>query len=70
MSASDFRKLEVWKKARTLAIEIYRITSDGPLARDFGLRDQMMIALSALKLRRRPKDQLALFSMVLLGVLG
>mgnify|MGYP001418024523 CR=1 FL=1 len=41
MSASDFRKLEVWKKARTLAIEIYRITSDGPLARDFGLRDQM-----------------------------
>ena len=32
--------------------------------------DQLVIALSALKLRRRPKDQLALFSMLLLGVLG
>ena len=41
MDASDFRKLEVWKRARDLAIEVYRLTSDGPLAKDFGLRDQM-----------------------------
>jgi four helix bundle protein len=41
MNAGDFRELEVWKKARNLAIEIYRLTSDGPLAKDFGLRDQM-----------------------------
>jgi four helix bundle protein len=41
MNASDFRELGVWKKARSLAIEVYRITSDGPLAKDFGLRDQM-----------------------------
>lgn len=41
MSASDFRDLEVWKKARELALNVYRLTSDGPLARDFGLRDQM-----------------------------
>jgi four helix bundle protein len=41
MNASDFRELEVWKKARSLAIEVYRIASDGPLAKDFGLRDQM-----------------------------
>ena len=36
----------------------------------FALWDRVVIALSALKLRRRPKDQLALFSMLLLGVLG
>lgn len=41
MSASDFRDLEVWKKARELALDVYRLTADGPLARDFGMRDQM-----------------------------
>ena len=41
MSASDFRDLEVWKKARERALDVYRLTADGPLARDFGLRDQM-----------------------------
>lgn len=35
----------------------------------FSLFDQLVIALNALKLRRRPKDQLALFSMVVLRVL-
>ncbi|MFN0038993.1 MAG: four helix bundle protein [Burkholderiales bacterium] len=41
MSGSNFRELEVWKKARELAIGVYKITTDGMLARDFGLRDQM-----------------------------
>ena len=41
MSASDFRQLDVWKKARELAVEIYRLTETEKLARDFGLRDQM-----------------------------
>ena len=41
MSASDFRELEVWKKARQLAIVVYKLTTDGPLGKDFGLRDQM-----------------------------
>jgi four helix bundle protein len=31
----------VWKKARGLALVVYKLTTDGPLARDFGLRDQM-----------------------------
>jgi rhamnosyltransferase len=35
----------------------------------YSLVDQVVIALSALKLRRRPKDQLALFSMIVLRVL-
>jgi rhamnosyltransferase len=35
----------------------------------FSLRDQLAIALSSLKLRRKPKDQLALFLMIVLRVL-
>ena len=45
VSGSDFRDLEVWKKARGLALDVYRLTADGPLARDFGLRDQMRRAV-------------------------
>jgi four helix bundle protein len=41
VSGSDFRDLEVWKKARQLAIVVYGLTADGPLGKDFGLRDQM-----------------------------
>ena len=41
MSGSDFRDLEVWRKARQLAIVVYGLTTDGPLGKDFGLRDQM-----------------------------
>jgi len=41
VSGSDFRELEVWKKARELAVAVYAMTVDGPLSRDFGLRDQM-----------------------------
>ncbi|MCF6290565.1 MAG: four helix bundle protein [Desulfobacterales bacterium] len=36
-----FRDLQVWQKAKNFAVEIYRITGNGPLARDYGLRDQM-----------------------------
>jgi four helix bundle protein len=33
--------LEVWRRSRILVREINRITAQPPLARDFGLRDQM-----------------------------
>jgi four helix bundle protein len=36
-----FEDLECWKKARVLTNEIYRLSSQGKFARDFGLRDQM-----------------------------
>ena len=36
-----FKDLLVWQKAKDLAVKIYRISGDGPLFRDFGLRDQM-----------------------------
>jgi four helix bundle protein len=36
--------IEVWREARKLAGDIYRLTSSGAFARDFGLRDQMQRA--------------------------
>jgi four helix bundle protein len=41
MSTSDFRDLDVWKKARQMTMAVYELTDKGPLARDYGLRDQM-----------------------------
>lgn len=37
----DFEEIEAWQKARELTQNIYRISSQGKLAKDFGLRDQM-----------------------------
>ena len=39
-----FRNLRTWQLAKEVAVEIYRVTSSGPVARDFGLRDQMRAA--------------------------
>jgi four helix bundle protein len=36
-----FEDLLAWQRARELAAEVYRATSDGAFARDFGLRDQI-----------------------------
>ena len=36
-----FEDLVAWQKARTLTTHIYRMTQEGPFARDFGLRDQI-----------------------------
>ena len=38
---AGFKQLKVWAEARDLAVETYRLTSTGPLAKDFGLRDQL-----------------------------
>ena len=40
-TVKKFEELEVWKKARLLANEVYELTSCGSLAKDFKLRDQM-----------------------------
>ena len=36
-----FKQLLVWKRARDLAVDIYRVTGQGRLKQDYGLRDQM-----------------------------
>jgi len=37
----SFRELNVWKEAKSLAVAIYKLSGGTPLARDFGLKDQM-----------------------------
>jgi four helix bundle protein len=41
MGTEGYRDLRVWQRAKELAVSIYRITSSGPISRDFGLRDQI-----------------------------
>lgn len=39
--AKNFEELEVWKSARQLTNQIYKMTSDGAFSKDYGLRDQI-----------------------------
>jgi four helix bundle protein len=36
-----FKDLVVWQRAKDLAVLIYKVSNEGALARDFGLRDQI-----------------------------
>jgi four helix bundle protein len=44
MKVSRFEELIAWQKAKTLCVQVYRVTNTGPFARDFGLRDQIQRA--------------------------
>ncbi|MBV9110958.1 MAG: four helix bundle protein [Gemmatimonadetes bacterium] len=41
MKITRFEDLLVWQRARELSLAVYRATSSGLFARDFGLRDQI-----------------------------
>jgi len=41
MAESGFKKLEIWQIGKDLAVEIYKVTAEGDIGRDFGLRDQI-----------------------------
>jgi four helix bundle protein len=41
MQVRNFEDLEIWKDARVLTQEIYRLTRDSKFAKDFALRDQI-----------------------------
>jgi four helix bundle protein len=36
-----FQELMVWKRAKDLAVYIYKMTGKGGIAKDFGFRDQI-----------------------------
>jgi four helix bundle protein len=36
-----FEELKVWRRAKDLAVHVYKITSKGQFIKDLGLRDQM-----------------------------
>jgi len=40
----DYRKLQVWLKAKDLAVATYQAVSNNGIAKDFGLRDQILRA--------------------------
>ena len=44
MGVSRFEDLQVWQKAKTLSVDVYRTCRRGSIARDFSLRDQMQRA--------------------------
>ncbi len=39
-----FEEIKAWQEARILVQETYKMTCEGPLSRDFGLRDQIQRA--------------------------
>ena len=41
MTVKYFEDLEIWQRARDLTNKIYRLTSNGKFAKDYGLRDQI-----------------------------
>ena len=44
MAVRNFEDLNVWKKARQLTQEVYRLTKTEQFLKDFGLRDQIQRA--------------------------
>jgi len=44
MSVENFEDLQIWKEARRLTKEIYRLTSEPKFSKDFGLRTQIQKA--------------------------
>jgi len=44
MKIERFEDIEAWKRARKLVNEIYMLTSEGKLSKDFGLKDQIQQA--------------------------
>jgi four helix bundle protein len=41
MGGKGFRDLLVWQKSKELAVHIYKISNQGELNKDYGLRDQI-----------------------------
>jgi four helix bundle protein len=44
MQVKNFEDLEIWKEARSLTQEIYRLTRDSKFSKDFGLSSQIQRA--------------------------
>ena len=44
MGYESFKELRVWQEAKMLAVDVYKTTAQGGLAKDYGLKDQMQRA--------------------------
>jgi len=43
--SQPYRQLQVWQRAKALAVTLYRVTEGSPFSSDFALRDQMRRAV-------------------------
>ncbi len=41
MSKTNFKELLLWKLSKELAVEIYKLTTEGMFAKDYSLKDQI-----------------------------
>ena len=41
MSKTNFRDLKVYQESKQLAVEIYKLTNNEDLKKDYGLKDQI-----------------------------
>lgn len=44
MGYRSFKELRVWQEAKSPAVDVYKITTQGELAKDYGFRDQLQRA--------------------------
>jgi four helix bundle protein len=44
MTIRKFEDIQAWQEARVLVNQVYKLTRDGALSKDFGLRDQLQRA--------------------------
>ena len=53
-----FQELNVWQRAKDLAVNIYRITENGKFSKDYGLRDQIRRAAVSIPTNISEGDEL------------
>jgi len=53
MGKKGFKNLIVWKKAKELAVTVYKLSEDKALGRDFALRDQIRRSAVSIPLASR-----------------
>lgn len=41
MGKTDFKQLRVWQMSKDLAVELYGLTNNGEIGKDYSLRDQI-----------------------------
>lgn len=53
MREHGFKKLAVWQRAKQLAVNVYKVTAEGKVSRDFGLVELGKMLGGLIKARRR-----------------
>jgi four helix bundle protein len=59
VAMSNFKKLMVWLRSKDLAVLLYKITEQGKIQRDFGLKDQIRRAAVSIPSNIAEGDELS-----------